>query len=290
MSTLYGPGPEEPDPLKPVSDLAGTPVDDVNQKPVGDTYGALADARHGLLRYLDVALYDSGRHVLVPIGHLRFEEHVGRTRARLQAATREELQKIEPYDPEAGPPDGPVQDALLAAHGALFHGERYYAHPAYDHAKLYAGETPIVTEEAIDEDLAAGPLARLSLLANYRVAPGEPDFRGWPVFAKDGGMAAVVSDLMVDPAAGKVRYAVLARPDQEEEALLPIGFLELNTDDEAVYSPMLTSEDIDELPPLPPGPLTHDYELLVRFTLERRLGGERLFDRPDFIAKEAGLR
>jgi photosynthetic reaction center H subunit len=282
MSRLYGPGPREPDPLKPVSDLAGTPVDDVHGRPAGELYGALADARHGLLRYLDLALYDSGQHVLVPIGHLRFEDHVGRLRGRLQAASRDELQKIEPYDPTE-PPDETSEAALLASYGALFHGERYYAHPAYDHSRIFLGETPIITDESVRGEVDHGPLAHLSELADYRVAPGEPDIRGWSLRTRDGDSRSEISDLIVDPVAGKVRYVVLARPAREEGTLLPIGFLRIEEDAKEVIAPALTAEDLDALPPLPPGPLTREHELLVRHTLDQRLEGERRFERPDFV-------
>ena len=73
MATLYGPGPAQPEPLRPLSDLAGTPVDDVEGQSAGTVYGALAEAETGLVRYFDVALPDGDRHVLVPIGHARLE-------------------------------------------------------------------------------------------------------------------------------------------------------------------------------------------------------------------------
>ncbi len=49
----------------------------------------------------------------------------------------------------------------------------------------------------------ARELRRLSEL-RYRVADGEPDVRGWPVFASTGRELGVVGDLLVDTAAGEV--------------------------------------------------------------------------------------
>lgn len=51
-----------------------------------------------------------------------------------------------------------------------------------------------------------GPLARLSKLRGFTVAHGDPDVRGWHVFASDGHRIGEVHDLLVDTQALKVRY------------------------------------------------------------------------------------
>src|SRR5690606_26844543 len=178
---IYGPGPEEPEPLRPVPDLGGAPVDDVEGRYAGEIKGSLIDDESGLIRYLDLDLTGSDRHVLVPIGHTRLERDLtGRLRIHLLGASRDELRRIPPYEPGRAEPAPTFGPALLEAHGRLFHGERYYAHPAYDHRGLYAGEHPIVRGPVPEPGPA---LRRLGELEGYRVARGEPDIRGWPLTA-----------------------------------------------------------------------------------------------------------
>src|SRR5690606_15893040 len=158
---LYGPSPEEPEPLRPVPDLEGTPVVDVEGHSAGTVHGSLAEERSGLIRYLDVALDEDNRHVLVPLGHVRLERERGRPLLHLLGATREELHRIPPYDGERRV-DESYGRRIARAHGKLFHGERYYAHPAYDHRGLYAGDHPILRGPGIPHHRA--PLQPLSTI------------------------------------------------------------------------------------------------------------------------------
>lgn len=234
MPIVYGPGPEPPEPLRPVRDLRGTEVEDVDGRYAGELYGALTDPESGLIRYLDLALDRDRRHVLVPIGHTRFDSHLGRAEVHLRAASRDELSEIPPYEPDAQEPDGPYQQAVLAAHGRLFYGERYYAHPAYDHSGLYAGEHPIIRGPT--PPTAMLPLAPLAELPGYRVMDDEPDIRGWPLFTGDGTRAGSIDDLIVDTDAEKVRYAVVSYAENgaTRRVLLPVGFLQVADADELV--------------------------------------------------------
>lgn len=50
-----------------------------------------------------------------------------------------------------------------------------------------------------------GSLERLSD-ADYEIAPGEPDVRGWRVVLGRDEAVGEVDDLIIDPAASKVRY------------------------------------------------------------------------------------
>ncbi|HEX7051559.1 MAG TPA: PRC-barrel domain-containing protein [Longimicrobiales bacterium] len=277
---LYGPGPGEPQPLRPVPDLAGTPVEDVQGEHAGIIYGALADADTGLIRYLDLALEDTGRHVLVPLGHARIERETGaRPQIRLRAATRDDLEEIPPFEPH-GDVDGPYQQALLAAHGRFFYGERYYAHPAYDHAGLYAGEHPIVREPTAPRSPA--PLERLSDLPGYRVATGEPDIRGWRLITGQGHTTGIIEDLVVDPRFEKVRYVIVRLSRPPERVLIPVGFLQIDQPTETVRTPALSDDDIHSLPPYRLGAVTRADEERVRKAIEKRLDGDRRFQRPDF--------
>lgn len=268
--------------LVPVPDLAGTPAEDATGRFFGDVYGALADASTGLIRYLDLDLHGTGRHVLVPIGHVR----VARTdepaaNVRLRAATASDLSAIPPYEART-PPD---EAALLSAHGQLFSGEKYYAHPAFDHTGLYAGARPIAGAGGAVTP-AGGALAPLSSLPAYEVAEGEPDVRGWPLISAEGATAGTVEDLLVEPAALRARYLVVRR-HSGAPAIVPIGYAELDPDGRAVATPALRADDIEALPALT-GPIGRAQEEAVRAALEQRLDGPRRYDRADFRMGPAG--
>ncbi len=277
---LYGPGAEEPEPLRPVPDLRGAPVEDVEGRFAGTLHGSLVEEESGLIRYLDVALEDDGRHVLVPLGHARLERERGKPLVHLLGATREELKSIPPY--EGGKEvDEAYGREIAQAHGKLFHGERYYAHPAYDHSGLYAGEHPIIRGPAIPFPRA--PLEPLSTIPDVELAEGEPDIRRWPLHA-GGRRVGTIDDLVVDPAAGKVRYAIVGIESEGRQVLVPVGYLRVREDAEIVDAPALEEADLRALPTYTsPEPIPRELEHRVRTTLDERLDGDgRHFRRPDY--------
>lgn len=279
MATLYGPPPGPPEPLRRVDDLAGSPVDDVDGRHAGHVSGALVDAGSGLIRYLDVSVADADRHVLIPIGHAEVQRTDGEARIRLRVAAKTELYEIPEYVEHGPPPDDAYHQAVLDAHGRLFHDERYYAHPAYDHSGLYAGEHPIVCD--VPPPPAREPLRRLSRLPGYRVAEDEPDIRGWPLHAGSGERVGTVSDLIVDPEASKVRYVVVTLAPDSRTTLIPVGFVRIDEEARSLQAPALTAEDLAALPDVEGDPSRAD-ELRIRAALEARLVGPRRFDGPDF--------
>ncbi len=276
------------DALVPVPDLAGTPAADAEGRFFGEVYGALAQADTGLIRYLDLDVHGQDRHVLVPIGHVRIarpdEPSFG---VRLRAATVDDLASIPPYQPQGEPPAEPEEQAILSAHGRLFCGERYYAHPAYDHSGLYAGGHPLLEAPPTP---AGAPLVRLLELPEHEVAEEAQDIRGWPVVTRDDAVVGGVDDLVADPAALKVRYALVhlaegaggAEPDR---VLLPVGYLQLDAAGGLVRVPALDAADVRALPPQR-GPIRRADEEEVRVALERVLEGPRRFARPDFREPE----
>lgn len=274
----------QPDPLTAVRDLAGVPVLDVDGKDAGELYGALAEAETGLVRYLDMAVARSDRHVLVPVGHTRLEEGNTGTRAQLRAVTREELLEIPAFKKDFEQLTDEYHQAVLAAFGRFLYGERYYAHPAYDHSGLYAGEHPIMREpEGAPAPVEDGPaLHPLSRLSGYRVVPDEPDVRGWPLITRGQDRAGRVEDLLVDTDALQVRYLVVSLEREDQPRLVPVGFLHVAPDDKEVRAPALSAEDLPQLPGYEPGPVSREEEKRVREVLDDILSGPRRFDRPDF--------
>jgi hypothetical protein len=293
--------------LRAVPDLAGTPVEDASGLSVGAMFGALAEADTGLIRYIDLSLERLDRHVLVPIGHTRIRE-VEREgpRIRLRAALLEELEQIPPFPADVAHIDDPFERALLEAYGRSFHGERYYAHPSYDHSGVYAGDYPVVQGEEPSEasqetgqtaapprgdagpgrpadagDMANGRLTRLAYLPGWRVARGEPDVRQWPLLLDDGTQVQV-QDLVVEPAAEKVRYLVVRTSDGRGARLLPIGFLQIDGSEQRVRAPGLDVTDLDALPEYEGGGVSREQEDRVCAALRRRMGGRRRYQLPDF--------
>src|SRR5690348_7496496 len=76
--------------------------------------------------------------------------------------------------------------------------------------------------------------------ADYDVAPGEPDVRGWDVCLADDQKIGEVDDLIIDPAAGKVRYLDVdldshaLNLETNRHVLIPISGAQLDTEEEEV--------------------------------------------------------
>lgn len=286
---LYGPGPIEPPPLVPTQDLAGLRTTDVEDRPVGALFGALSEDRSGLIRYLDVELDGAAKHILVPIGHVRIDMESVQPRVRLRAATYEDLLSIPDYDPDDTALDGRYQSRLLGAYGRLFDGAHYYAHPAYDHTALYAGDNPIIGSSDVAardgreaEDHPAPALIPLSRVTG-KASAGDPDLRGRAVEDGSGEPVGPVVDLLVEASTGRVRYAIIELGGPGRHAILPVGYLRPKDEGAAsvLVAPDLTAEDIRLLPPYEE-PVTRADENRIHAALEGSLVGERYFQRPDF--------
>jgi hypothetical protein len=262
--------------LRAVPDLAGTPVADAGGRPIGTLYGALAEADSGLIRYLDLSLDEHPRHVLVPIGHARLLERAHAPAVRLRAAVLEDLLHVPLYDPGSSI-DPPIEQEILSAHGRCFYGERYYAHPAYDHSGLYAGDRSILEGAA-----PAGGLTPLSALDDMRVTAGDADPRGWPLRGAGDVALGEVVDLLVDPDARAVRYAAVQRAADGAAVLVPVGFLVLDRDARVTTAPGLVPDDLAALPAWDGGSVDRAHEDTLRAALLARLLPQRRDSLPDF--------
>jgi len=284
MTEAYGH--HEPEPLAQVSDLRGTPVVDVEGLVVGAVFGALAEVNSGLIRYIDVAIDSAPKHVLVPVGHARVDREEGGARMKLRAATLADLDAVPTYDPSEGTVDEPFERSVLSSLGRLFYGERYYAHPAYDHNGLYAGDHPIVRTGEVQQpatDSFASGLVPLRLLPGYRIADGAPDVRDWGVVAGDGTRVGRVADLVVDTQAETIRYLVVSEDDLPA-ALVPIGYTRVDRRHQRVELPVFTREDLRALRVYREGDVvSRAVENSVRDSVEELLSGSRRFDRADFM-------
>jgi hypothetical protein len=282
MAQLYGPGPGDPPPLVPSKDLAGLRTTDADDRPVGELFGALSEKPTGLIRYLDVDLEGAHKHVLVPIGHVRIDAEGVQPRVRLRAALYEDLLAVPEYEPEQTCVDADYQEQLLAAHGRLFYGAHYYAHPSFDHSALYAGQSPIIEAPAGASPTPEPHLVQpLSALDGVRVSHTDRDIRGMQVEDTHGDAVGEVVDLLVEPPRYGVRYGVIALASPARQTALPIGYLSPSADEERLVVGGLSMEDIRLLPPFG-GPLSRADENRLRAAIEGRLTGDRYFQRPDF--------
>lgn len=273
--------------MRVVPDLRGLPVADAGGRPIGQVYGGLAEADTGLLRYLDISLESARRHILVPIGHTRINKQQDRTDVRLRAAVLADLENIPTYRPEERPVDDGYEREILAAYGRAFYGDRYYAHPSFDHGGLYAGEHPIVQEPApvrAGEPDTRARLLRLSEAKNYRLAKGEPDIVGWDVMTDADLPSGEISDLIVDLEDRQVRYVVVEVADGEGAVPLPVGFLVLDERRRRVRAPGLRHDDLAVLPRLDSTGVTRRIEDVVQDVLRGRFIERRRYSLPDFGA------
>lgn len=267
--------------LRPVSDLGGLPVSDAGGRPIGRLYGSLVEADSGLIRYLDLSLDDAQRHVLVPIGHARIRDGRG-PRVRLRAAVLEDLERIPSWSGTLG--DGYERDVIMAF-GRSLYGHPYYAHPAYDHSGLYAGEHPIVRKPEPPPPRPATVAPHLALLSqrpDYEITPGEPNIIGWSLMTDADLPSGTVDDLIIDIDEERVRYIVVDIVDAGGRVLLPVGFLQLDEPDHAVYAPGLRHDDLADLPRYTAAEIAADFEALVYDALQNRLLDRRRYDLPDF--------
>jgi hypothetical protein len=265
------------DPLLAAKDLNDLPVYDAADVPIGATFGVLCEADTGLVRYFDIAIDGRPRHVLVPVGHARMDKLRGRFRLRLRAATVAELERIPAYEPHADWTEDEFQDELLTAFGRLFQGERYYAHPAFDHTGLYAGAHPLLRDPLTP--VSPSGLRRLSAAPDFKIRDGEPDIRGWTLFGDGREPLGRIIDLIIDTDAQEVRYVVVQRDADAVYTALPVGYLELG--DECVRAP-LSARELAALPPATGDTFERADEAKLRAVLDSLLSGSRRYARPDF--------
>lgn len=272
--------------LKSVQDMGGLPVEDASGLRAGTVFGSIVESDSGLIRYIDLDLAAVERHVLVPIGHARIRDDRDGPRVRLRAALLEELVGIPPFPAETGHIDDPFERSLLEAYGRTFHGERYYAHPSFDHDGVYTGDYPVEVET---QDGAAGDalLCRLAYMPGWRVAAGEPDIRGWPL-ALDGNGTFMVQDLIVDRDARKVRYIVAATADSALTRLLPVGFLRVDADRRRVTVDALDDADLTALPAYDGGGVSRDQEDRLAAAIRRQVSRRRRYRLPDYRSPAGG--
>jgi len=119
------------------------------------------------------------------------------------------------------------------------------------------------------QNASNSPIAALGDLEDIEVADGSLDVRGWEVTAGDGKKIGDVNELLVDAAAGRVRYLDvevdkgIAR-SKGEHVLIPIGAAQLDDSKDRVRVGALATPQVQTLPRYTEHQtLTREYEASV---------------------------
>ena len=202
----------------------------------GEKVGAVKDMlidRKGKVRYLDVEFGIMPRkHVLVPEAQLEW----GDGRFVVPGWTKEEMRVLPPF----------TGDQVLDA-TRLSDLERSYPW-------MYGADTS-------DWKIPAGEIQILPLseAKDFKLASDAPDLRGWNVFGADGERLGVVTQLLVDPSALKIRYIDVDLHDDlfplsdDRHVLVPLEKVDLKERGNDVWVQNLNAADVARLPAYPGG-------------------------------------
>jgi hypothetical protein len=202
----------------------------------GEKVGSIADFlidRTGKIRYAQVDHGLPRRSFLLPVHQLEWGEKsfvIGRW-------ARDQVRGLPPYDPDT-PLTAPVLEEM----------DRSY--PWFYNPEAERGEMVQTGEERIV------PLADAK---NFRLGSGAPNPRGWNVFGTDGERVGTVHQLLVDPAAMKVRYLDVDLLDDlfllkdDRHVLLPLEYVDLKERGNDVWVRGLTAREVAQLPAYPGG-------------------------------------
>lgn len=154
--------------------------------------------------------------------------------------------------------------------------------------------------------------------SNYQIVEGEPDITGWDVIDQQGRKIGDVDDVLFDPQTREVRYIIVDLEDNEldidndKKVLVPIGIAELRgeydedstetdtiteidrtedniddeqdddtSDEEVVYLPTVTAEQLLALPGYEKGNLSPENETTIRNVFEPPVADTVVLYQPD---------
>ena len=106
--------------------------------------------------------------------------------------------------------------------------------------------------------------------ADYEVAPGEHDVRGWHVIAVNDQPIGTVADLVIDPGAGKVRYLEVDvdrkvfQLERDRRVLIPIGSAQLEPKEKRVFLSGMSRAAVSKLPEYTGATLGYEYDDFYR--------------------------
>lgn len=105
--------------------------------------------------------------------------------------------------------------------------------------------------------------------SDFEVAEGQPDIRGWDVKNQQGQTIGEVEELIFDPQSLKVRYMVLDLEGNvldldSRQVLIPIGLAQIDENDDDVFLPNITADQLRTLPEYKKGIFDRDHEHSIR--------------------------
>lgn len=129
--------------------------------------------------------------------------------------------------------------------------------------------------------------------SDFKIAEGQPNIKGWKVKNSAGRKYGEVDELIFNPASRKVRYMVLDLDDNElnlnsRKVLLPIGLAQLHEEDDDVFLPGITLEQLQGLPEYVKDQITPASELRLRNLLAGS-GAAGIGDSADYTYHEEGF-
>jgi sporulation protein YlmC with PRC-barrel domain len=224
-------------------DFIGRDVHDNKAEKVGSVAELLLDRRRGDVRYIAVNLGMFAKHVLVPVEQLDLKGDV----LVFRSWTRDELKALPAYES-----DKPLTRARLE--------EMERAHPRY-----YGDPDRIAAMGQSD-----GRIVPMRQARGFKLSRGDLDPRGWNVFGADGERVGVVSDLLVDPAAMKIRYLAVDLAEdlfelkEDRHVLVPAEAAELRERGKDVWIEGINSDEVARLPAYTGGAADPEVERTVR--------------------------
>ncbi|HYH83092.1 MAG TPA: PRC-barrel domain-containing protein [Longimicrobium sp.] len=213
-------------------DFIGWAVTSSNGANVGTVSDILID-RKGQVRFLAVDPGFFKKPYLLPVEAMEWGE------GSLQSTwTDGEMKRLPPYDPSVAL-TGPV----LAELGRAF--PRHYGSHIGSPFESDTGPTVVPLKDAKD----------------FRLAKGAPNLRGWTVYGADNEKVGVVTQMLVDPIAMKVKYLDVDVDDDlfdlsdDRHVLVPLEYAELRERSQDVWVQVLSGRDISTLPAYLGGPV-----------------------------------
>ena len=242
-----------------------------DEKKVGTVHDIIVDER-SRTRFLDVEL-DGGRHVLMPSGEVRVDP--SERAVRVSGLDRNGLGGLPEYD------HTPASITPEYSRSVTTAWDRGYTSDTHHERSDYNAGWGTGTGRS-----ATGELARLDDLDDFEVADHEPDPRGWDVVDAAGDRIGKVDHLIGDTGAMQVRYMDVeldADLDSDREhILLPVGHVQLDTDDDRVVARGLDRGRVASFPRYSGDRIDRAYESDLTRQLGEAYTGERHFEHPRY--------
>jgi len=108
-------------------------------------------------------------------------------------------------------------------------------------------------------------------ISNYTLTAGEADITCWPVKSGENRIGKV-HDLLFDPEADTVRYAIVALDEgtttvEDKKILIPIGLVDLDTSEKEIMTPDFHQEQLEAMPRYIIGEVTPEMEDHIRMVI-----------------------